>query len=134
MLYYDQLREALVPFERKGELAVWADRQIDAGQRWEGEIVRELDRAGIVILLLSPSFIASQYAMEKEVPAALARQDCVVVPIEVRPCRADKLELGEIQAIRPGGKAISQHDRVDDAWMEVTRHLDRVLAGLTPPR
>jgi internalin A len=132
MLYYDQLREALVPFERKGELTVWADRQIDAGQRWEGEILRELDRAVIVILLLSPSFLASEYVMEKEVPAALARQECVVVPIEVRPCRADKLELGEIQAIRPGGKAISQHDRVDDAWMEVTRHLDRVLARLTP--
>jgi hypothetical protein len=131
MVYYDQLREALVPFERTGELMVWGDRQIDAGQRWEGEIMRELDRAVIVILLLSPSFLASQYVMEKEVPAALARKDCVVVPIEVRPCRADKLELGEIQAIRPGGKAISQHDRADDAWMEVTRHLDRVFAGLT---
>lgn len=134
MVYYDQLREALVPFERKGELTVWGDRQIDAGQRWEGEIVRELERAAIVILLLSPSFLASPYVMEKEVPAALARSNCVVVPIEVRPCRADKLELGEIQAIRPGGKAVSQHDRVDDAWMEVTRHLDRVLAGLTSPR
>jgi internalin A len=129
-LYHDQLREALVPFERRYELEVWSDRQIDAGQRWEGEIEKELGGAAIVILLLSPSFLASDYAMEKELPAALARKDCVVVPIVVRPCRADKLELGEIQAIQPGGKAISQHERVDDAWMEVTAHLDRVIARL----
>jgi internalin A len=129
-VYYDQLREALVPFERTHELKVTSDRQIDAGQEWEHEIGREITRSAIVILLLSPSFIASKYAMEKELPAAMARQDRVIVPIVVRPCRADKLELGAIQAILPGGKAVSQHKRRDDAWMEVTQHLDRVIARL----
>ncbi|HYC88247.1 MAG TPA: COR domain-containing protein [Thermoanaerobaculia bacterium] len=129
-VYYDQLREALVPFERRRELNVWADRQIDAGQMWEREIGNEIARSAIAIVLLSPSFLASEYAMEKEMPAILARQDRVVVPIVVRPCRADKLELGELQAILPGGKAVSQHERADDAWMEVTRHLDRVIARL----
>lgn len=119
-----------MPFERRQELNIWADRQIDAGQRWEQEIGNEITRSALAIVLLSPSFLASEYAMEKEMPAILARQDRVVVPIVVRPCRADKLELGEIQAILPNGKAVSQHERADDAWMEVTRHLDRVIARL----
>jgi hypothetical protein len=129
-VYLDQLRAALVAFERKGELTIWADRQIDAGQAWEKEIVRKLDSASIVILLLSNDFLASDYVMEKELPLAMDRTDCVIVPIVVRPCRFDKLELGAIQAILPAGKAVSQHDRPDDAWMEVTRHLDRVIARL----
>jgi internalin A len=129
-VYYDQLRETLVPFERRRELSVWADRQIDAGQNWEGEIGRELDRAAIVIMLLSPSFLASQYAMDKEVPAAMARADRVIVPIVVRPCPVEKEAFGKLQVIPSGGKAVSKHRRPDDAWMEVTEHLDRVIARL----
>jgi internalin A len=129
-VYFDQLKEALIAFERAGELKIWADRQIDAGQVWEQAIADHLDRASIVIVLLSPSFVASDYAMNKEIPAALRRPECVLVPIVVRPSRADKLDVGKLQAILPGGKAVSQHDRPDDAWMEVTQHLDRVIARL----
>jgi hypothetical protein len=44
--------------------------------------------------------------------------------------RVRGLTAPSLQAIRPGGKSISQHRNVDSAWLEVTQQLDRVLAKL----
>jgi internalin A len=128
--YLDQLKAALVPYERTGELKLWTDHQIEAGQTWEAEIHAYLGGAVIVILLLSNDFLASDYVIEQELPRAVERHSvgyCVVVPIVVRPCRWEKLPLGKIQAIAPGGKAVSQFEKPDDAWLEVTKQLDRVI-------
>jgi internalin A len=127
----DQLRAALVPYERVGKLRIWADMLTEAGEKWEDQIVGHLDQAEIVVLLLSNDFLASAYCMEVELPRVLERQakgECVIVPIEVRACRYDLLPIGEIQAIRPGGNPIEEHENRDRAWLEVTKELDRVLA------
>jgi internalin A len=131
--FLDQLRGALVPYERKGELSVWADELVEPGQTWEDEILTHLGWAQIVILLLSNDFLRSSYCMEKELPRVMARRQkggCAIVPIVIRACRYDKLELGDIQAILPGGKPVNEHKKQDSAWMEVTKQLDRVLAKL----
>jgi len=52
------------------------------------------------------------------------------VPVVVRACRFDKLPLGDIEAILPGGKPVDEHERTDSAWFEVTKQLDRVIARL----
>ncbi|QSQ23236.1 TIR domain-containing protein [Pyxidicoccus parkwayensis] len=129
--FLDQLRAALVPYERKGELEVQADELVAPGQTWEDEILTRLSWARIVILLLSNDFIRSSYCMEQELPRVMERRDageCEVVPVVIRPCRYDKLELGKIQAIQPDDKPISAHKNKDSAWLEVTKQLDRVIA------
>ena len=85
------------------------------------------------MLLLSNDFIRSDYCMQKEMKRAIERDaadECAIIPIVVRSCRFDKLEVGQIQAILPDGKAIKQHKDRDAAWLEVTKQLDRVLARL----
>src|SRR5205814_8378337 len=57
--YRDELRGALTVYERKGELVTWDDTKIVPGQRWEPEIMAKLERADIVMLLLSNDFIRS---------------------------------------------------------------------------
>ena len=131
--YMDQLRAALVPYERTGELEVWADPLIEPGQKWEGEIFTNLDRAQVVILLISNDFMGSYFCMEKELARAVERHgkgECEIVPIIVRASRFDKLPLGKIQAIIPGNKPIDEHEKKDPAWLEVTKQLDRVIARL----
>ena len=72
--YLEQLRFALVPYERKGELQIWADPLIEAGQEWREKIFANLDQADIFILLLSPRSVASDFVVEKELPHAEARR------------------------------------------------------------
>jgi TIR domain len=61
----------------------WHDRDIDAGTTWQEEIDRHLLSADIV-LLVSASFIASDYCWGDEMTKALARhkeKKARVIPI-----------------------------------------------------
>jgi hypothetical protein len=109
---------------------LWYDALTEPGQKWESVILDRLERARIVILLLSNDFLQSSFCMDKELPRALersARGACDVIPVLVRACRYDKLALGDIQTIRPGGKSIDEHEKKDPAWELVTREIDRVI-------
>src|SRR6185369_7988940 len=101
------------------------------GQRWEDRILAKLERADIVVLLLSNDFIRSDYCFTKEMQVARERDSagkCTIVPIVVRACRFDQLELGQLQAILPHGKPVEQHKHRAAAWLEVTKELDTVFA------
>jgi internalin A len=124
--FLDQLRGALTPYERAGELEVWADPLIEPGQEWEASIIAKLERAAIVILLLSNDFVRSSFCVEKELARALERS-AAIVPVVVRATRYEKLPIGKVQAILPDGKPVSEHKHRDRAWLEVTRELDRVI-------
>lgn len=131
--FRDELRGALTAYERKRELSVWDDTRIVPGQKWETEILGKLERADIIVLLLSNDFIRSDYCMQQEMQRALERhaaEKCVIVPIIVRACRFEKLEVGRLQAILPKGKSIKENKDRDAAWLEVTKQLDHIIKRL----
>jgi hypothetical protein len=74
------------------------------GTKWQPEILGKLERADIVVLLLSNDFIRSDYCYLNEMKRAVesdAAEECAIVPVVVRACAFQKLELGQIQAILP---------------------------------
>ena len=129
--FRDELRGALTPYERTKTLQIDDDTCILPGQRWEDELLSKVERADIMVLLLSNDFIRSDYCFQKEMQIARERDqagDCTIVPIVVRACAYEKLELGELQAILPNGKPVKQNKDRDAAWLEVTKQLDKVIA------
>ena len=79
----EQLDTHLKLLVRTSDLDVWHDRGIVPGEKWEGRINENLQRADIVLLLLSPDFIASDYC-DKEMEVAMQREaagQAQVVPI-----------------------------------------------------
>ena len=54
---------------------MWHDRNINAGDEWEREIDKHLDSAQIILLLVSPDFMASDYSYSKEMMRAMQRHD-----------------------------------------------------------
>ncbi len=126
VVFLDNLRGHLTPYERANELEVWADPLLDPGCEWKDEIFTHLDRAQIMILLVSSDALASKFCIEKELARAF-ELGIEVVPVVIRPCRYDKdLKLGSIQAILPGGKPVGEAKN-DAAWVVVTRKLDLVI-------
>src|SRR6266480_1195193 len=65
-----KLKTQLSPLQRQGFLNVWYDRDISAGTEWEQEISEQLNAAQIILLLISPDFMASDYCYSVEMKRA----------------------------------------------------------------
>ncbi len=62
----DELAVHLAILERQGKIRPWHDRQITGGQEWAGEIDDKLNAADLILLLVSPTFVASDYCWDVE--------------------------------------------------------------------
>ena len=60
------LEEHLSLLKRQGYLVGWHDRMIGAGEEWRGQLDRNLEEAQVILLLISPSFLASDYCYDIE--------------------------------------------------------------------
>ena len=58
----DQLMAYLAALELRGEIQFWHEHQIEAGMDWGNAILSALDSADIILLVLSPYFLASIYS------------------------------------------------------------------------
>lgn len=96
-------RDHLAVLRHYGMAEVWDDRRIPAGDEWEAQIDDRLAQADIVLLPVSPAFIASDYCFKRELPAALARRpEAAVIPIVVEPCDFEGLPFEKLQMPRQG--------------------------------
>src|SRR5207247_1907426 len=78
------LEKQLKALQRQGLIDIWHDRNISAGTEWEREIDKHLNTAQIILLLISPDFIDSDYCYSIEMKRAIERHDrkeASVIPI-----------------------------------------------------
>ncbi len=83
----NKLKNHLFPLKRAGLIDVWHDRDISAGTDWEQQIKSHLNQAQIILLLISPDFMASDYCYSIEMQRVLERHDlgeARVIPIILR--------------------------------------------------
>src|SRR2546428_6575835 len=83
-----KLETHLSLLRRQGLISEWHDRKILPGAEWAGEIDEHLERASIILLLISADFLASDYCYDREMTRALERHQhgaVRVIPIILRP-------------------------------------------------
>ena len=112
-------------------LETWTDREIDVGGVLDSEIAAAMEKANLFLLLVSSSFINSDYCYEKEFKKVLEKQKAgkaLIVPIIVRPCDWQIPELRQFKALPEYGNAVhSKHwHSPDEAFADVAKGL-RVL-------
>jgi internalin A len=128
------LEPHLATLVRKQAISVWHDAHILPGADWEREILERLERADVVLLLVSASFMASDYVWSVELEQALERHRAglaVVIPIIVRPTLWRNTPLRSLNALPLGGKAVTTWANQDEAWVDVAAGIERLLASST---
>ncbi len=108
----DRVVGHLKVLEVEGELAVWDDKRIAAGEAWWPEIEGAMNRAAVALLLISKDFLTSGFIRGTEVPRLLARRQTEglrVIPVFVHPCAWEAVDwLAALQG-RPGkGRTLSE--------------------------
>src|SRR5712691_10129341 len=85
----NKLKTHLIPLYREGLIGLlWHDRNISAGTEWKQEIDVHLNTADVILLLVSPDFMASDYCYAIEMKRAIERHEqdeACVIPIILRP-------------------------------------------------
>ncbi|MBU4262815.1 MAG: toll/interleukin-1 receptor domain-containing protein [Proteobacteria bacterium] len=71
----DRLVVHLTPLMRSDLLEFWDDRKISPGELWNETIKNALDKAAVVVALVTGDFLASKYIMEKEIRTVLTRKN-----------------------------------------------------------
>lgn len=83
----EQLITHLKTLQRQKPFEIWYDRKLEAGMRWKEEIDQELAAADVILLLVSPDFLASEYCSYELDQAMLMEETdrAAVVPVLLRP-------------------------------------------------
>lgn len=119
----DELETHLSALKRQGVIDAWHDRRIPAGKEFVSEISHHLEDSQIILLLVSPYFIASDYCYDTEMTRALelhGNGKARVVPVILHPCDWQSLPFGRLQALPKDGKPISKYPNLHDAFLEIT--------------
>jgi hypothetical protein len=125
----------LSPLRREGVIRNWHDRDIDAGTEWKTEIDSHFKTADIILLLVSPDFINSDYCYDVEMKRALERHDageCRVIPIFLRACDWKGTPFGKLQGLPDDAIPVvsTQWGSRDDALLRVSQGIRRVAEKL----
>lgn len=133
-----KLKTHLRPLQRQGFIDVWYDRDISAGTEWEQEIKQHLNTAQIILLLVSPDFMDSDYCYGIEMQRALERHqngEARVIPIILRPVYWHGEPLGKLQALPIDGKPVTDpewHDQ-DRAFYSVANDIHKMVVQWAAP-
>jgi hypothetical protein len=120
----------LSSLRRDGLIADWVDRDILPGQDWANEINENINKADIILLLISADFIYSDYCYGKEMKRALERQaagEAIVIPIILRPTDWSHSPFSFLQALPSQGKPITSWSDRDSALLDVTQGIRKVI-------
>lgn len=126
----DQLEIHLSALKRQGLINSWHDRRITTGSEFAGQIDQHLDAADVILLLVSPNFIASDYCYDLEMTRAMEKQrnrETRVIPVILRPCDWHDLPFGKLQAVPKDGKPISTWPNIDEAFLDVVKAVKTAL-------
>lgn len=129
----DELETHLSPLRREGIIRSWHDRRIGPGKDLEHEINSHLEEANVILLLVSPDFVASDYCYSKEVARALERHqagEVRVVPVILRPVDWKKLPFGKLLALPKDAYPVTKWQNRDEAFLDVAQGIRHAVAEL----
>ncbi len=133
----NKLEVHLAMLKREGIISAWHDRRITAGRELDPAINEHIETAGIILLLVSPEFLDSDYCYEIEMKRALERHDARearVIPVILRPCDWLNSPLKRLRATPQDGKPVVKHASIDDAFLEVAQDIRAAIAELRRAR
>jgi internalin A len=132
----DELVAHLSLLQRQGLLEIWHDRRIAPGEDWKVEINRNLERADLILLLVSKDFVTSDYCWGIEMRRALERHaagSAQVVPIIIRDYAWKSAPFGKLQPLPKDGRAVTSstaRPARDRAWKQVAEGIEKALKEL----
>lgn len=135
--FAERLSTSCAVLRREGWIDLWTDAAIVPGDDWRAEIDRSLETADVVLLLVSPDFLDSDFCYGIEMRRALERHaagEAAVVPVHVRWSDVAGAPFRHLQGLPAGLRPVSAWPDADAAWLDVVSGLRRLLEQIALDR
>jgi hypothetical protein len=121
---FDEFMTMMDPVISQDLIDIWSDTRIRPGQRWMQEIEQALTSARVGVLLVSKSFLASDFIKKYELPRLLEAAEAdgaIIFWVLLSPCFYESTGIAKYQAAHnvscPLGKLWGT--RRDAAWLAI---------------
>lgn len=105
------------------DLQIWADHQLIPGTEWNKEILDKLKESQVILLLLSPDFIISEFCYTIEMKEALILQKqkrALIIPILLSEMNTIGHPFSEIQSLPVSPRYYAQWPDKDAACAHIS--------------
>lgn len=129
----DRLERHLSLLKHRGLISGWYDRRVAPGAEWKEEIDEHIDQADIVLFLVSPDLLATEYCNDAEMKRAMKRHEAgeaMVVPVILRPCDWGSTPFATLEVLPTDGKPITNWTDQEEAFVDVANEIHRLIDDL----
>ena len=141
LVFKEEIRKRLRPLQRAGKVKIWDNYDIEVGRDWDAEVKEKLAKSDLILLLLSPDALDSEYFYEVEAPIALARHkagEAIAVGVLLRPCsfRHTPFEFEKYELLPKKGYPIvhSHWHNADEAYLTIFQEVDILVDRIVEKR
>ncbi len=125
-----ELVKHLSTLQRQGTIRAWHEQEITAGSERAEQIARHLESAGIILLLISSDFLASDYRYSVELTRAMERHNAKqarVIPVILRPVDWKGAPFSKLKALPANGLPITKWTNQDDGFLNVVEGIRKAI-------
>src|SRR5450755_1149141 len=129
----DELDIHLSSLKRQNLVTSWYDGEIGPGTEWEKEIDIQLRNADIILLLVTPHFLASDYCYDTEMKRALEQHQAGtvrVIPVILRRTFWQDAPFSSFQSLPTDAKPVTQWSDRDEAFWDITVGIHKAILDL----
>src|SRR5579859_2743943 len=130
-----RLTKRLANLRNQGMIRDWHDGDIVAGSEWKKESQKHLEGAQIILLLISPDYLASDFCYGVQMKHAIERHQkgtACVVPLLLRPTDVEGAPFAELAMLPSNGKPVSLWTNTDAAFQEIIKGIRVAIKALPP--
>ena len=130
-----ELEKHLALLQHQGHITSFHAGKVSAGSDWKAALDAHLDRARVVLLLVSADFIASRRCYEAEMTPALARHargEARVIPVLLRACDLQDVPFRGLASLPANGTPVTSWPNRDEALRDVAQGVREAMEALRP--
>jgi cellulose biosynthesis protein BcsQ len=120
-----ELKRHLGVLKQQRMIEVVGSISVDQRKRpWKGDEKNAWEHAEIILLLISASYLASDFLFGAEAKQALerhARGEAIIIPVILKPALWEETFLAKSQVLPSPGKAVASWADQDEAFVQVAR-------------
>lgn len=120
--YKKSFKKHLKALQVEGIVEIWDGDLIKIGTDWDKNIKEHLKKTDILIILLSPDSVISEYINSVELEFAI-QTNKKIFPILIRPCNWFGLSISRYQCLPKNGKPISSFQDKDQIYTEIVTEI-----------